>query len=389
MNERFALIEFCDFRDAPVGGQLSFARNLLSEYGQSFAYVGLGKPGEQIGKWHVNDTICERARFLFVGNVRSKSGRPLVPRRLAALWMCLRHRDELSKLKDSTLLVQSPEALLVARLIGAQRIIYRFAGTANPVRHSRYRVLRLGARFADLVFDVLLRSVKYVFVTADRNALKAVVAKMKRIADVPVVWLPTTYDERIFFPPKVHAEAPRTRLLYVGRLNSEKSCDLLIRAFEQFLRRHPEATMDLVGEGEEKAALTELAKRLGVSDAVRFLGARTPDEIGRMMRESAAFVFASRREGWPTVLVEAAASGLFIVSSRVSGAEDIIVDESIGVVVERWDVDDFAAAFEIAWRQRARERAASPHNRVFARSEIRKAVDAALCHVSGFVASPK
>lgn len=389
MNERFALIEFCDFRDAPVGGQLSFARNLLSEYGKSFAYVGLAKSGERIGAWHFNDAICGRARFLFVGNVRTKPGKPLVPRRLAALWMCLRHRNELGKIRDATLLVQSPEALIVARSIGARRIVYRFAGTANPVRHSRYRVVRLGARFADLMFDALLRSVKFVFVTADQPTVGVVAAKMKRIADVPVVWLPTAYDERIFFPPKIHAKATRTRLLYVGRLNADKSCDLLIRAFVQFFRRHPEATMDLVGDGEEKATLVELAKRLGVSDAVRFLGARTPEEIGEMMRESAAFVFASRREGWPTVLVEAAASGLFIVSSQVSGARDIIVDESAGVVVERWEADDFAAAFEIAWRHRARERVASPYTRTFERSQIRKTVDAALSHVSGLGASPK
>lgn len=372
------LIEFCDYRVAPIGGQLSFARNILEEYGDRFEYVGLGQVEEPIGKWHVRSDLSNGARFFFVGSVRRGTGRPLVPMRLRALWMCLRWRKELAETRSKVILVQSPEALLVARLMGGKRILYRFAGVNNPVKYSRYRVLRLLSGVFDSTFERLLASVAFVFVTADRHAVEAMATRMRRIGGAPVVWLPTSYDERLFYPPADATRGYSNRLLYVGRLSRDKCCDLLIRAFSLFNARHPEAQLDLLGDGEAKSELVRLASRLELGNSIRFLGARPQGEVAELMRQSAAFVFASRREGWPTVLVEAAGSGLFVVTSNVSGVHDIVEDGVTGVVVTSWCEEEFAAAFEVAWKRRTSISSRPRGIGRFSKAEMKRAMDAAL-----------
>lgn len=378
MSAECVIIEFCDYRATPIGGQLSFARNILEEYGGQFDYVGLGRLEEPVGKWHVRSDLSEGARFFFVGPVHRSTGKPLVPMRLRALWMCLRWRKELAETRGKVIIVQSPEALLVAWLIGAKKVVYRFAGVDNPVRYSRYRVLRLLAGVFESTFERLLASVAFVFVTADRHAVEAMATRMRRIGKAPVVWLPTSYDERLFYPQPDAARGSSNRFLYVGRLSEDKCCDLLIRAFSLFNVRHPEAQLEFLGDGEAKSDLVRQVGRLGLGNSIRFLGARPQVEIAELMRQSAAFVFASRREGWPTVLVEAAASGLFIVTSNVSGADDIVEDGVTGVIVSSWSEQDFAAAFEAAWKRRTSNPVSRRGIGRFSKAEMRRTMDAAL-----------
>lgn len=125
------------------------------------------------------------------------------------------------------------------------------------------------------------------------------------------------------------------RIVSVGRLVPQKHFDMLIEAFSVFKSLHPDYSLHIYGEGMGRAALEELIKRLKLDNAV-FL----PGNIENVWNEIAVaqmFVLTSKYEGMPNVLLEAMCLGLPCVSTKVSGATDLIVNGKNGFLV---DADD-------------------------------------------------
>lgn len=130
-------------------------------------------------------------------------------------------------------------------------------------------------------------------------------------------------------------------ILGVGRLTRQKDFPTLIRAFANVRRRRP-ARLIILGEGEDRADLTALAKELGVSDDVELPGFRNAPAY---MAGSALFVLSSAWEGLPTVLIEALAAGTRVVSTDCpSGPREILQDGRLGSLVPVGDVSALVTA---------------------------------------------
>lgn len=117
-------------------------------------------------------------------------------------------------------------------------------------------------------------------------------------------------------------EAPRA--VYVGRLAPEKGVDTLIEAWGIVRDRWPTAVLTLVGDGPERPALEAGTGKLGLGDAVEFLGARA--DVEPVLRGADLFVLPSREEGMSVALLEAMALGLPIVATSIPGNRRLIVD---------------------------------------------------------------
>ena len=166
--------------------------------------------------------------------------------------------------------------------------------------------------------------------------------------------LPLAVDvERIPFsrrePP---ARGEPVRLLTVGRLIPKKGVDVLLQALAQIA---PSVRVHLwvIGDGPQRRALEELAHSLGVTEHVTFLGWKPHPEVLTWMQRAHVFVLASRddpltgeTEGTPTVLLEAQASGLPVVSTRHADIPFIVEDGRSGVLVPEGDVQALAQALE-------------------------------------------
>jgi len=122
---------------------------------------------------------------------------------------------------------------------------------------------------------------------------------------------------------------------YVGWLISIKGVTYLVDAMAEVVQRHPNSLLLLVGKGDEKGEeetnLRERVESLGLEDRVRFLGWR-PD-VDEIMGCFDIFVLPSLNEGMGRVLVEAMATGLPIVASRVGGIPDLVKHGENGLLV--------------------------------------------------------
>lgn len=138
-------------------------------------------------------------------------------------------------------------------------------------------------------------------------------------------------------------------ILHVGRLVEKKGTALLLQAFEAVRREHPDASLVIIGDGPSRGSLDRLAGELELGEAVRFLGGQPPEGVSRWMRRAAVLAVPSIRaadgdaEGLPTVIPEAAASGLPVVGSRHSGIPEAIMDGRTGFLVAEGDVPALAA----------------------------------------------
>jgi colanic acid/amylovoran biosynthesis glycosyltransferase len=147
------------------------------------------------------------------------------------------------------------------------------------------------------------------------------------------------------YAPRIHHGRGR-RLLFTGRLAGVKGVPVLLEALARLRDEHPDVELALAGDGPDRAQLEAEAQRLGVADRVRFLGYQSSDHVRCLLQETDVFVLPSFAEGVPVVLMEAMASGVPVVSTRVAGVAELVEHGVSGFVVPPGDVVALADAID-------------------------------------------
>jgi colanic acid/amylovoran biosynthesis glycosyltransferase len=158
--------------------------------------------------------------------------------------------------------------------------------------------------------------------------------------------IPSAYA---FRPRSLPVEGP-VRAICVATLNELKGHAILLDALAGGGPELERLELDLVGSGPLEAPLREQVKRLGLERRVRFHGTRSEDEVADMLDRADLFVLASvvagngRMDGIPVALMEALATGLPVVASRLSGIPELVRDGETGLLAQPGDAADLARA---------------------------------------------
>jgi glycosyltransferase involved in cell wall biosynthesis len=168
--------------------------------------------------------------------------------------------------------------------------------------------------------------------------------------------IPVGVDGEVFTPALgANSTKDHNQILFVGRIHHTKGVDILLRAIQLLVARHPQLRLVLVGGDScyrgwkmQEATMHELARSLGLGDRIKFVGEKSPSEVAEYMRNSGLLVLPSRRESFGAVLVEALACGIPVVATRCGGPEDIVTDE-VGLLVETQNEQALASAIESVW----------------------------------------
>lgn len=157
----------------------------------------------------------------------------------------------------------------------------------------------------------------------------------------PIAVVPTGVDLARFSPGD-RAAARRAcgldegalLVLYVGRLDREKSVDRVLAAFERIAGTVPRARLVLVGQGTQGEALRRTAASLTAAGRVTFAGVCPHEDLPDYYRAADLFLFASETETQGLVLAEAAACGLPAVAVNAPGCCEVVHDGNTGVVTK-------------------------------------------------------
>jgi|SRR5215469_12918736 len=153
-------------------------------------------------------------------------------------------------------------------------------------------------------------------------------------------------DCRAIRPRDPSEEVPA--ILHVARLVEVKGTGYLLRAFATVARRYDNVQLVIIGDGPLQRSLRSLAASLGLQDRVRFLGALSHADVLAWMRKAAMLVLpgistaTGRVEGLGLVLLEAAATGVPAIGSRVGGIPEGVIDGHTGYLVPERDPDALA-----------------------------------------------
>lgn len=139
-------------------------------------------------------------------------------------------------------------------------------------------------------------------------------------------------DPKIF-SPSAEPSSGGTKILSVGNLIPIKGHDLLIRATAGLASEFQTISLDIVGEGPERARLEALAAELHIRERVRFLGHLSRREVAAAMQRCTLFALPSRYEGLGCVYLEAMSSEKAVIGCRGQGIAEIIRHGSNGFLV--------------------------------------------------------
>jgi glycosyltransferase involved in cell wall biosynthesis len=132
-------------------------------------------------------------------------------------------------------------------------------------------------------------------------------------------------------------------VIAVGRLSKEKGFDIVLEAFARISPDFPGWHLAILGEGPERQALLDLRDRLGLGGRAELLGQSR--EVEKWMARSGLVVHASRREGFPNVVLEAMGMGAAVICADChSGPAELIKDGINGRLVPVGDVGALARA---------------------------------------------
>lgn len=224
----------------------------------------------------------------------------------------------------------------VTRRLGARspRVIGTLHGTDVSVHAARPGTGGELRRALSVLDEITTVSHAHAFLARDTLALPT----------APTV-IPNFVDTRRFRPrPDDRTSSDPLRIVHVSNFRAVKDPQAAARVFVA-VRRHVDAELWLVGDGQEMAATRRLLRRAGVHRHVRLFGLR--HDVEGILARADLLLVTSRSESFSLAALEAAASAVPVVATRVGGVPEVVVDGQTGIL---FDLDDVDAAVRASRR---------------------------------------
>ena len=164
-------------------------------------------------------------------------------------------------------------------------------------------------------------------------------------------------------------EPKKNVIINVGKLHKQKNQELLIKAFASIADDFPDWTLVIYGEGPLREALELRIKNLELRKQILLPG--RCDTVIEEMNKAKVFAFSSDFEGMSNAILEAVCVGLPVVTTNVSGAEELVKDGEGGYVTPLRDEKALATALKLLLANEALRQKMANHNKATAEKNIR------------------
>ena len=261
---RFIHMDPVNFMDFPMGGTLSFSRQLIDQFMNQVALVGLiTDESDPVGKWFQKEINGVYYHYFGIGRFRKSDMKPLIPIRLQTFLLLLFYLPRIRKMNNKNIFTQSPQFLFALNFFKWNSLCFCFAGIANSVAISRYKYLRvLGILYEKFLFRILKRKATVILAAADNQAILDAITRTGNILKKEdIISFPTRFNPQIFYP----ADKSNCRkilnindndflLVTTGRLSWIKGWQLLIDATAELYSEtdYKNVKIVFVGDGEDK-----------------------------------------------------------------------------------------------------------------------------------------
>ena len=354
---RLILYDTCNFRDYPVGGQVTSIKNFLRFLAEAYPercedvlLAGVSCDLAEVGRIQKIETAGGYFSFLAVVRAEVDLGNVKKSLRLEYMKGLWKYRHLIAPGKEDVNYIHTPEAFAAVRLMRPGAVCYVFSHGTYLNMYKRVRFFKkaplIRQLFQGFLMQVIRRSTA-VF-ALDRETMVDYAAYNSRVIHVGNSIVCHPWKERPLPGEPV-------RLLYAGRLSAVKNVGPIIEAAVGWEK---DCTLDILGDGEEREMLEEKAHG---SERIRFRGAVTPDEVQKVMGEADMLVMNSTFEGIPMIILEAVSTGLPVVTTDVGGIKEVltygldseVTDGSVQGIRDAMErvLSDYARHSRAAWEK--------------------------------------
>ena len=204
----------------------------------------------------------------------------------------------------------------------------RMSGAATVISTRHSLVAPPHDRTAEFKFSLAARCCDYVV-----GICEATTNNLKRLNTVPKSKIIRVYNGAAALSRPSGTEIPVKTgftLVFVGRLQPVKNLSLLLDAFQFALKSASELRLWIVGDGPERTSLEAQARKLQITDEVRFWGQQM--NVAPFLAGADSFIMSSRSEGLPVSLLQAFSLGTPAIVTDVGGMAEVVRLANGGVV---------------------------------------------------------
>jgi glycosyltransferase involved in cell wall biosynthesis len=344
-ESRILIVDFTDYEDYPIGGYLTFAKNMMESFGSELALAGITtSKNDPVGKWFRKSINGSEYDFFAMARYNRSRTRNIIPDRIVNLILANYFKRRILTIGIDNLFVQRHESLIAFANAG-KNICYSFPGLENPLNISKYSYAGPLAKMFERRFFKKLVHVNTILARGDDDAIREMVARSNgTMAGRSVIKFPTRVRTDIFKPmdkqiarQKLSLPPGATIVLTTGRLAWLKGWRFMIDSFVKFSEKVTDPHFLFVGEGEDFDEIMSYISEKNLADKISLAGKKSREEIALYLNASDLYVMGSYKEGWPTALMEAAACGVPSCVTDFSAADEIIRDGVNGYIVEKHD----------------------------------------------------
>ena len=128
----------------------------------------------------------------------------------------------------------------------------------------------------------------------------------------------------------------------VSRLETIKGMDLVVPAFAEVLKRHPNTRLIVVGDGSLRSSMKQQTAELNCAENIKWVGRQPQEELAKWYSQMDIVLMPSRSEGFGLTAIEAMANGCVVVASNVGGLPEVVRDGVCGLLHRSEDITDMA-----------------------------------------------
>lgn len=348
-DKRILLVEICNYTDYPIGGYLSFAKQMLSSFDNQLLLVGLSTDKTTVGEWGKKEINGIEYDYFSVMHSNLNSRKSIIPARLKSYLAVRKYRDKILSKGVDNVFIQTPEVLFALRKSNIKNVCTRIPGVENPMKISRYWYGKYFASIYDFLFYKLVKKSSVIFASADSNAIKKFIDEGKGILSAEkVIQFPTRVNTEIFYPKNkgncrelLKLDKNEILITTTGRLNKLKGWEFMLDCFLEFNKIYNNSKFVFIGDGEDRNKIEKKIIDMKLESKVSIAGRLNHDKLSQYLGASNLYIMGSYVEGWATSLVEAIASGIPVCVTDFSSASDLVENGLNGYIIKDHDKAKF------------------------------------------------
>lgn len=318
MKGRLILYDTCNFRNYPIGGQITSIKNFLKyvslnypKYLKNILLVGVSIDEQEVGKIipiQLGDVTID---FLAVALATTNLSKVRSSLRLEYVKGLFKYRHLISITKEDCNYIHTPEAFGVIKFMCRKSSCYIFSHGSYLDMWKRVRFFKnqpLIRKSFQKYLTVVIKKCNGIFVL-DERTFEDYIKYNSKVHQVGNSIVCQDYFERSL-------DITCIKFLFAGRLSEGKNIGDIIKSIKTYNKN---VNLTILGDGEKYDELNMLS-----NERIKFVGAVSPENVEKYMRDADILIMNSEYEGIPMTILEGISLGLPVITTDVGGIREVL-----------------------------------------------------------------